>query len=177
MKVNKEKEARLTQARLKEVLSYDENTGVFSRRNNGRGVKANRIAGWVNKVNGYRTLNLDCDHYKEHRLAFLYMTGSWPSHHVDHINGVRADNRWCNLREATAHENHKNREMSDKNTSGFVGVSWNESRGKWCAQITVMRKAMNLGRFTHKEDAIAARKAANLKYGFHPNHGTRRQHA
>jgi hypothetical protein len=66
--------------------------------------------------------------YREHRLAWLYMTGEWPTHEIDHINGDRVDNRFCNLREATASENRWNSRKRVNNTSGYKGVSWDSAK-------------------------------------------------
>lgn len=96
--------------------------------------------------------------------------GNWPQH-IDHINGDRLDNRIENLREVDRAENMKNMRMPADNTSGFVGVTRHYE--KWKAQITVNGKHIYLGRFDHKKDAIAARIAANRKFGFHENHGSR----
>jgi len=105
-----------------------------------------------------------------HRLAFYYVLG-WCPEEVDHINHVRDDNRWINLRAASKQENHRNRKLDTNNKSGFNGVTWYKNYSKWLACIGIGGKQINLGYFENKDDAIAARKAANIKYGFHPNHG------
>lgn len=171
MSINKDKEAKLSQSKIKELFSYDKDTGLFTRVKGRKGVKAGSIAGCINKSTGYRIISIAATPYRAHRLAFLYVTGEWPVEQVDHINGDRTDNRWVNLREANQSENLKNQGVRSDNTSGFVGVTWSKANSKWCAQIKANGKAMNLGYFTHKTEAIAARQAANLKYGYHPNHG------
>lgn len=109
--------------------------------------------------------------YYAHRVIWAIFYGEWPSKQIDHINGNRCDNRIKNLRHVSHFENGKNQRLSSNNTSGFCGVSWYSARGKWQAHITSKGKKMLLGIFTNKSDAIAARKAAEVKYGFHANHG------
>jgi len=100
------------------------------------------------------------------------MTGEWPKVDIDHINGRRDDNRWCNLREVTRKENCRNRKRPKTNTSGCIGVSQRENSGKWRAYINNDKnKRVYIGDFTSKEEAIAARKAAEIKYGYSPTHG------
>lgn len=102
-----------------------------------------------------------------HRMVWALHHGEWPSHQIDHINHVRSDNRIINLRVVTQSENGRNMTRSKRNKSGVTGVFWVEERQKWLARI----KNKHVGIFTNKSDAIAARKAAEKKYGFHPNHG------
>ena len=94
------------------------------------------------------------------------MTGNWPTHQVDHINGMRADNRWKNLREATPLQNSRNRRPSKSSTSGRVGVCFDKKRAKWSAYIGVDSRTMVLGFYTDKDEAIAVREAAEkVHYG------------
>ena len=114
----------LTAARLRELLVYDPTTGIFTRSASviGPGRKVGRVAGSDNGQ-GYIKLAVDGRFYRAHRLAFLYMTGSWPLGEVDHINGVRSDNRWGNLRDVSGADNTHNQRLPHKNnTSGFLGV-------------------------------------------------------
>jgi len=107
------------------------------------------------------------------RLAFALMEGRWPNV-MDHINGDKADDRWCNLREVTNAENARNFPRNKRNTSGHIGVSWHKRDKKWQAIIgaTQVGKSLKyLGYFDTKEEAIAARKEAEKLYGFHENHG------
>jgi len=106
-----------------------------------------------------------------HRVIFAIMTGQWPKQ-VDHINGVRHDNRWTNLREATNRQNGRNQVIKSNNTSGHCGVSWRKDVGKWAALITFGGEKHSLGHFRSKAEAVAARKAAEIKYGFDPMHGS-----
>jgi len=107
-----------------------------------------------------------------HRLAWFYMEGEWPTGHINHI---RDDNRWVNLREVSNQENHKNQSISINNKSGVIGVCWNKKARKWHAQIKVNYKAISLGCFSDIHNAIKARKDAEIKYGFHKNHGIKQQ--
>ena len=169
----------LTQERLKELLHYDPETGVFTRlvktsRNTRLGVVENKPS----SNNGYMRMKVDSGDpdnnnggYFGHRLAWLYVYGYFPPEHMDHINHDRADNRIANLREVTHQENLKNMSMNPANTSGVTGVGWVRSRKTWSAIISVNGKNKRLGSFQNKEDAIAAREAAEIKYGFHENHG------
>lgn len=106
-----------------------------------------------------------------HRVIMLLANGHWPSNAIDHINGIRADNRLQNLRNATHVENGRNQKMPSHNKTGVVGVSWDKKEKKWHAQISVERKRVYLGHHAHFEDAIKRRKEAELLYGFHENHG------
>ncbi|MEO0449071.1 MAG: HNH endonuclease signature motif containing protein [Pseudomonadota bacterium] len=121
-------------------------------------------------ANGYKVGRIFKRTLRAHRVIWTMVHGEEPNV-VDHINGVRADNRLTNLRSVTASQNSQNMRMRDSNTSGVTGVSFHKQRGRWQAYITVNNKAQNLGHFDNKDDAIAARKAAEIEHGFHPNHG------
>jgi len=107
----------------------------------------------------------------EHRLVFLWLHGHFPKDDMDHINGIRDDNRIENLREVGHVENGKNTKIYKTNTSGIIGVHWSTSKQKWRAQIVVDYKQIYLGLFDDKFAAICARKSAEVKYIFHENHG------
>lgn len=108
-----------------------------------------------------------------HRVIWKMMTGE-DAAEIDHINGDRKDNRFCNLRSVTRRENTQNRSRSIRNRSGTVGVRQRSQSGKWIAQIKVRSKSIYLGEFEDINDAIDARKKAERTYGFHPNHGRQR---
>ncbi len=104
-----------------------------------------------------------------HRLAWLFVHGVWPKEQIDHRNGIRDDNRFVNLREATLAENNQNRGVSPRNTSGHTGVYFNKKTGKWHAEIMTNRRKKHLGCFNDIEDAISARKAAKAaNHKFNP---------
>lgn len=162
----------ITRDRLKELLHYDPETGVFTNliTRCGRAVAGN-IAGSLNAGNGYVFINLDKTVYAAHRLAFLYMGEDMPPKHTDHINGVRNDNRWDNLRSVTAAVNFRNTKKSSQNKSGVNGVCWLKSHGKWQVQIRVNYKTIHIGHFLDFDEAVAARAQADIDHGFHANHG------
>ncbi len=122
-------------------------------------------------LHGYRQGNIFKCVTRAHRVIWAIVTGRWPSEQIDHINGIRTDNRLQNLREVSGSENSKNKCQRSNNTSGVTGVSWSRDKQKWLADIRVNRKQIYIGRFDNFEDAVAARKAAEAKYGFHENHG------
>lgn len=106
-----------------------------------------------------------------HRIAWAIHHGAWPCKQIDHINGVRSDNRIENLRDVTWSENQRNVKRKSTNTSGVTGVSWFKELGKWRADICINGKNYYLGSFSSKRDAVSAREEANEKYGYHVNHG------
>lgn len=147
-----------TQTEVKALFSYDPETGVIYRRG-GVGSPKPDPTGYVRfKVRGRM--------YLGHRLAWLWMTGAWPSAQIDHRNGVRDDNRWSNLREATNAENHQNWRRCTRNTSGYTGVSFCKCNNNWRAVIRVKRVIHRLGRFATPELAYAAYLEA--KANLHP---------
>jgi hypothetical protein len=144
----------ITQEQLKEILHYDECTGVFVRigRSTER-VKIGDIVGSVN-LSGYVIINIDGDKFRAHRLAFLYMTGEFPKNMVDHIDGVRDNNRWGNLREATSSENMQNQIRARiDNKSGFLGVTRHKPSGRFAARIQLNGKVTSLGYYDTPEEA------------------------
>lgn len=154
---------KLTQDRLREVLHYDPEIGVFTWTMPRRGVVVGRDCGRLSKQHGYRDIGIDYVLYRAHRLAFLYMTGCWPVGDVDHINGNKADNRWSNLREATRSQNCSNvKIVKRRNTSGLLGVTWDKTRNLWRAQIRKDGRKVNLGRFKEREDAALAHDRAAI---------------
>jgi hypothetical protein len=102
------------------------------------------------------------------------MTGEFPPDQVDHQDGNGSNNSWKNLRAVTHAENQKNARKSVANTSGTTGVCWNTQRNKWQSKIHLNGQWKHLGFFHDKAEAIASRKAAEVLYGYHANHGTDR---
>ena len=156
--------SELTVEKLKEHLSYNSDTGIFHRINSS--AKVGTLT-----PKGYLKIHLLKKSYQAHRLAWLYVHGIMPEDQLDHENHDKTDNRIENLREVSNQENLKNQSMRSTNTSGFVGVYWDNKQEKWSSQIMVDAKCIFLGRFKSKQGAIKARKLANVKYGFHKNHG------
>lgn len=157
----------LTAQRLREVLLYNPETGVFTRLvGNGRNVKAGDIAGNTHRT-GYRHVMVDSKAYAAHRLAWLYVHGVWPSGDIDHMNGDPADNRIENLRDVPERYNMQNERRPRKSsTSGFMGVRWREERQCWVAELRIDGKRRRLGAFKSPEDAHAAYLEAKRKH--HP---------
>lgn len=154
----------LTQHDLQSVVIYDPLTGIFINKidRNPRALKG-AVAGYTNTI-GYTVIQINSRKMHAHRLAWLYMTGEWPLHEVDHINHIRSDNRFQNLRQSTSSENKQNTTDRINNTSGHRGVTWHKARQKWQAQISVMGKHLYLGTFDSVDDAAAARKEAVVKF-------------
>lgn len=113
--------------------------------------------------------------YPNHRIIWAMHYGVWPTKFLDHINGDPTDNRIENLREVTNQENCKNARIGKNNTSGRVGVSYYGHNGwsKWHAYIRGNGKLISLGYFEDFDAAVAAREAAEIEHGYHPNHGRR----
>lgn len=152
----------ITQARLRELLHYDPNTGVFTRLVAKGTAKVGDVAGGIRK-DGYINISVDGSPYLAHRLAWLYVHGVWPPAHTDHIDLDRQNNRIANLREATSSQNIANTRRRQRNTSGVKGVYWSRIRRKWIAQIGYQKRVLNLGGFDNIEEARRARVAAEIR--------------
>jgi hypothetical protein len=153
----------LTQAELKEILHYDPETGIFRWRYSvARRVKPWDVAGCGTK--NYAHLKINNKTYKAHRLAWLYMTGSWPIDQIDHKDRNKENNKWENLRPATNKQNQENVGLSKANTSNYRGVSWISTRKKWEASLQHNKQRISLGYFKTAEEAAkaAAAKRAEL---------------
>lgn len=138
----------ISQERLQELFHYDENTGIFVRRNTGR------ITGTIQ--NGYYKIKIESRMYYAHRLAWLYVTGEYPEKQIDHINRNSLDNRFINLRLATAAQNKQNSTRNAANSSGFKGVSWNNKLKKWKSMIRLPPVHFYIGDFENIVDAAIA---------------------
>lgn len=168
---------------LRQLLRYEPETGkLFWRERGPEWFKCERDRKiWNTKNAGNEALNYLHKGYfvgtllgvrvQAHRAAFAMHIGDWPSGCIDHVNGDTGDNRICNLRDVSIAENGRNQKRRSTNKSGTNGVSWDRASGKWRAQILANGKKINLGRFENKADAVAARAKADVKYGYHPNHG------
>lgn len=141
----------LDAARLREVLNYDPGTGAFEWRIDNGGSAAGEPAGRV-RADGYVAIWIDGKPYRGHRLAWLYMHGEWPAKQIDHINGMRSDNRFSNLRDVSQQTNIQNKRIANRNNkANLLGVSFHA--GRWEAFISHNRKSVYLGRFSTPEQA------------------------
>lgn len=143
----------LTKAKLKELLHYNLETGVFTRLVSLSNAYKPGTQYQPNS-HGYVTIRIDRKNHQAHRLAWLYVKGEWPEQEIDHINGVRGDNHWSNLREAKRSENAQNRTAYRCNATGLLGIQF--TRGKWQAKIAVHKRQKYLGRYETPEEAHAA---------------------
>lgn len=146
----------LSAERLREVLNYDPETGVFTRRVGSRKAKVGDIAGGKNWA-GYIQIRVDVTRHMAHRLAWLYVYGRWPNGIIDHIDGNTANNRIANLREADMTINMQNkRQATVANRCGWLGVSVND-KGKYIAKIGISGKRTKyIGSYSTPEEAHAA---------------------
>ena len=159
----------ITQEKLKELLHYDPDTGIFTRKVSRGGRAIGSASGTPDR--GYIRIFVDMKGYWAHRLAWLYVYGELPKRVIDHINHTRDDNRIKNLRDVTHKENCRNAPIRSTNTSGVTGVHWDKRHVRWCAQIMVDGSCVPLGRYSDINAAILTRKVAERSYGFHVNHG------
>ena len=153
----------LTQGRLKELFFYDQNRGDFIRLIRAGHEHPGAVAGSM-RDDGYREVGVDGTYYLAHRLAFLYMLGRWPNPEADHINGLKNDNRWTNLREATRVQNCRNKRKR-VDSQGPHKNTRREMSGKFSSRICIEKgKYLRLGIFDTAEEAVAAYKIAADKY-------------
>lgn len=159
------KQGKLSAAQLRAALHYDKETGIFTWRDVTFNVRRGGRAGFP-QGDGYRGIKINRHRYSEHRLAWLYMTGSWPLFTVDHRNGNRSDNRWRNLRSATWAQNQANRNVK-AGASGLKGVVWEQNaKNKWRASIRMGGTTQRLGNFSCPAAAhFAYVIAADKQYG------------
>ncbi len=150
-----------TAERLREVLHYDPDTGVFTARYTHRKRKVGSILGNVSKK-GYLYFWFEGRAQAAHRMAWLYVHGEWPKDQIDHINRNPADNRIANLRECTNAENRQNIKPEGYGKSGRLGVV-QDSTGKWRASIGLDGKRVHLGCFDTIEEAYGVYQEAKQK--------------
>ena len=158
-----------TQESLLAVFSYDSATGEVSHKFTTKSGKQGDTA--THKFqHGYRGMTIGAKTYLAHRVIFMMKEGYWPEY-IDHINHSKGDNRWCNLREVTHGENSRNVPVQANSSTGNVGVSMDKRTGRYRAYISVNSKYKHLGVFDTIEEAVDARKKADIQYEYHPNHG------
>lgn len=157
--------SRPSDERIREVLSYDHQTGKFSRNDKyGSRDQPGSLHRYKNRNLVYQRIGIDGRQMFSHQLAWLFIHGEWPSgFEIDHINGDGLDNRACNLRRATRAENSTNAPAQKSNRVGLRGVHFHAEAKRYRAQITKSGKTKSLGYFDTPEEAHAAYLAAAKK--------------
>lgn len=169
---------------LKWLFSYNSETGELFRIRQADGkeinpprlIKTDRGDGYIqvsiSDSNGLKKLFL------AHRICWYIHYGAEPTNTIDHINGIRTDNRISNLRVVDTTINNRNKSMSSRNKSGYTGVCWYKSTNKWMAYIFIEGKNKHLGLYDTIDEAVLAREQFidqfnlnNPKVAFHANHG------
>ena len=154
----------LTQEYLKSILDYDCETGIFKWKvSNSPRVKIGDITGCLHHT-GYLFIRINKKQYLAHRLAWLYVNGNWPKDMIDHIDGIRNNNKISNLRQASRTENQQNSKLSKRNTSGIKGISWHKASKKWQVAFKINGKSKTFGYFNDLELAELVVNEARLKY-------------
>jgi len=154
----------IDQETVKKLFHYDAESGMLIWRfGNGRNVKPWQEVKAKNG-NGYYTAKIHGKSYLAHRLAWLYVHGSFPNKYIDHKNRIRNDNRLCNLRDVNTTDNAQNISLPSHNKSGYIGVSWIKSHNCWTVYVKVNKKNKWLGYYKNLDDAVAARKAGEKQY-------------
>lgn len=149
---------KTTANRVRELLEYYPDTGELYWKVSGKGYKLGERAGKSSPDGGYRSITIDGIGYPEHRIIYLHQRGFWPYAVIDHINHIRDDNRWCNIRSVTHSTNAQNRCSKD---TGLY-----KKGNSWVARIVIDRIARHIGVFSTKAEARLAYKMAKSIY--HP---------
>lgn len=153
---------------VKDNLQYDAQTGHLWWTKQGFRRNLDRPADSLDKSVGYtrvvRRYKGFFRNYKAHRLAWFLYYGVWPKDYIDHVNGIKSDNRLINLREATGFQNQANRKPQVGCSSKYKGVSWFKQTCKWEAYIEVNRKKIHLGHYHKEEEAALAYNRAALEH-------------
>jgi len=150
-------------SRPRHLFKYERDYKAWHTRHSGK------TTGCKNKA-GYLVVGIDGKILLAHRIIWFLVHGEWPEQ-IDHINGIRHDNRLANLRNVTQTGNSMNSGLSSRNKSGVIGVHWYARKGKYIACIKYNGKSVHLGSFDTLADAAEARKQAEIEYGYHQNHG------
>lgn len=166
-----EGESKMTpeQQRISDSVAYCPETGVLTWKVSKRGGGAKAGKALLRKNNyGYMVVRIDGKDYVSHRIAWLLSKGFWPEGQIDHINGIRDDNRLCNLRDATVTENRRNciGQPGKRKYSRFKGVGFVRSNrySKWVARIVVDKNSLYLGAFKTEDEAASAYIEAEKKF-------------
>lgn len=152
----------ITRAYLRARFSYSKKTGEIKSK------KSGNVLGTIDEY-GYRRITIGRKKYRAHRLIWIMVTGKPPSNDIDHKNGIRDDNRFSNLRDATRFENSQNRRYgsaTNNKYSELLGVSYRKQRDKWISKINILGKQIHLGSFDSAEGAhlayVAAKRAMHV---------------
>lgn len=169
---------------LSEFLSYDEHSGLFTWKKRDRSFfkEVGHWKAWNSRfaekealtaihAKGYKCGQIFSNLYLAHRVAWAIASGSWPNDQIDHINGIKTDNRMINLRCVSNMENHLNMPLRSDNKSGVHGVTFDKRYNMWQSRATSQGKKYHLGYFHDHADAVKARKKIESALGFHENHG------
>jgi hypothetical protein len=152
------KETYAALLRAKEIYEYRDGALYWKEKVSKKVIVGSR-AGCLNPVNGYRDARIDGLRFKEHRVIWAILTGTWPKHEIDHINHDKSDNRIENLRDVEPSVNQRSKPICANNTSGCKGISWRAHKNKWQAYTTINGVFKSLGHFASLEDAIVCRAA------------------
>jgi hypothetical protein len=153
----------ITQNDLKKILSYDQETGIFSWKNPRKKTNIGKIAGCKHH-SGYIVISIKNKQYQAHRLAWIYIYGDIIKPEIDHINLNKSDNRIINLREANRSENQLNKVASKHSKTQIKGVSWHKTNLKWRVQCSINKKQTDIGYFDDLEFAELVAIEARNKY-------------
>ena len=166
-----EKQQFLNQSSLKELVLYDPETGIFVWKKGRAGASAGKKIGCL-KPSGYIVALVNGKLHRLHRLAWLYTTGEWPKHEIDHINGNRSDNRFCNLREATKAQNNWNKKVRKDSKVGVKNVIYYPKWGAYYVRITANKITQNFGPFKTKDEAekVSLEKRKEIHGDFSSHH-------
>lgn len=158
----------ITQQDVRNTFSYDKRVGLLIRRFSAGRAPAGKASTYKDR-DGYLCVGFMGHVHRAHRLIWLYVTGEWPKGDIDHINRIKDDNRWKNLRDVTRAENKQNQLVLKRNKCGVKGVHWDKNTSKYAAGICHNGKTYYLGQFESIHDAADAyaRKAAEL-HKFNP---------
>ncbi|UIU26965.1 HNH endonuclease [Escherichia phage vB_EcoS_SA80RD] len=155
-----------------EIFEYKDGVLYWKHnRRGGRGIKIGDSAG-SRLQTGYTQIVFEGEHYLRHHIVWLMHGRCIPKGmEIDHIDHDRQNDRIENLRLVTASENSRNKSKPMTNKSGVVGITWHKRDLRWQAHIKIDGKKLYLGYFDNFNDAVKARKEAELLYNFHENHG------
>lgn len=142
---------------MKRMLSYTPDSGLFTWSESCGRAKKGSIAGTPHGASGYTKIVIMGRQFLAHRLAWFFHYGEWPIHQIDHINGVRNDNRISNLRDVSSAVNHQNRRFASRmSKTGLLGVGYDKRRSLYYSKITINKKSIWLGYFKTCHEAHSA---------------------